>query len=658
LNEAAEIDLTVALERLREAAAAEGINLDPNRTSSSDPQAEIIDVISALALIPNDDLPWHEWIRIGLAILRATGGSEEGREAFHKWSAKSGKYESATTDERWDHFARSPPDQIGAATLFFEARQADPDWIEPTLEAFIDEVFDIPDSALAIRSRIRIRAGELHSVTTKAEESLIAFDAPLFSRGANIVRPIVEDAEAAKGRRTKVARLIAVTADGLVDHLSRAAVFERYDARSKKLVRIDPPRLIAATLLSRDGEWALRPLAGVITTPTLRPDGSLLAEEGYDPVTRLLLRGPPLMKPVKEAPTKDDAANALKLLKGLLSEFPFADQPSHSVGLSALISPIVRGALSVVPLHAASAPTAGSGKSYLFDLCATIAMGQRCPVIAAGRTEEETEKRLGAALLAGQSLISIDNLNGELGGDFLCQAVERPIVNVRILGKSELVPIESRTTIFANGNNMRVVGDMVRRTLRSLIDANQERPERRTFRSKPFETVLSDRGQYVAAALTIVRAYIVAGQPDPCPPLASFEDWSDLVRSALVWLGCADPAETIEASREDDPETSTLRQVVAAWKSVIGINEFRSAAELIVAANASLASFDEGDEKSSLHVAFQLVAKDGHELNPVKFGRWLSRYRGRVIDGLKLVSVEDLHAKIQRWALSPARDHL
>src|SRR5207245_4226935 len=48
LNEPAEINLTVALERLREAAAAEGIHLDPNRTSSSDPQADIIDVVSAL----------------------------------------------------------------------------------------------------------------------------------------------------------------------------------------------------------------------------------------------------------------------------------------------------------------------------------------------------------------------------------------------------------------------------------------------------------------------------------------------------------------------------------------------------------------------------------------------------------------------------------
>ena len=37
-----------------------------------------------------------------------------------------------------------------------------------------------------------------------------------------------------------------------------------------------------------------------------------------------------------------------------------------------------------------------------FATQAAIALGQPCPVMAAGRSEEETEKRLGAALLAGQ----------------------------------------------------------------------------------------------------------------------------------------------------------------------------------------------------------------------------------------------------------------
>ena len=39
-------------------------------------------VASALSVIPNNDLEWNEWNRIGMATWAATGGSEAGREAF------------------------------------------------------------------------------------------------------------------------------------------------------------------------------------------------------------------------------------------------------------------------------------------------------------------------------------------------------------------------------------------------------------------------------------------------------------------------------------------------------------------------------------------------------------------------------------------------
>ena len=119
--------------------------------------------------------------------------------------------------------------------------------------------------------------------------------------------------------------------------------------------------------------------------------------------------------------------------------------------------------------------------------------------------------------------------------------------------------IENNVTIFANGNNILLIEDVVRRVIRCTLDANVERPELRKFSGDPLRTVLEDRGSYIAAALTIVRAYLAAGCPNQCPPLASFSDWSRLVRSALVWLGYADPVATMEAARADDP--SRLRSM-------------------------------------------------------------------------------------------------
>jgi hypothetical protein len=48
------------------------------------------------------------------------------------------------------------------------------------------------------------------------------------------------------------------------------------------------------------------------------------------------------------------------------------------------------------------------------------------------------EKRLGAILLGGDQLVSLDNCTHDLGGELLCQLVERPVVKIRVLGLSAL----------------------------------------------------------------------------------------------------------------------------------------------------------------------------------------------------------------------------
>jgi putative DNA primase/helicase len=282
-------------------------------------------------------------------------------------------------------------------------------------------------------------------------------------------------------------------------------------------------------------------LAGIIETPTMRPDGSILSEPGYDAATGLLLINPPRMPRIADAPTRADAEAGLTLLNGLLTEVPFENEASRSVGLSILITPVVRGAMPFAPLHVATAPTAGSGKSYLFHTAAAISTGKECPVLTAGSSKEETEKRLHGAALSGQPLVSIDNLNGVLCGDFLCQLTTQALVEVRRLGSTGNIRVRNYATLFANGNNIEVEGDLVRRAIRCTLDPKMESPETREFRGNPFRTVLADRGKYIAAALTVVRAYIVAGEVAAVKPLAGFEDWSRLVRAALVWLGSDDP---------------------------------------------------------------------------------------------------------------------
>ena len=257
-------------------------------------------------------------------------------------------------------------------------------------------------------------------------------------------------------------------------------------------------------------------------------------------------------------------------------------------------------------------------------MASVIATGRPCPVIAAGLDDDETEKRIAGLLLEGCAIASVDNVNGELGGDLLCQALTQPQVRIRRLGGSDLAEIECRTTLFATGNGLRVRGDMVRRTLLCSLDAGVERPELRAFGTDPVDTVLSDRGAYVAAALTLVRAFMLSGAPR-LRPLGSFRAWSDTVRSALVWLGCADPCETMETAREEDPELEQLRALMAAWDRVFPDADRLTARAVISAATATRGfQRDEGELVNvDLNDAIAAIALERGGLSPRRLGYFL-----------------------------------
>ena len=505
---------------------------------------------------------------------------------------------------------------------------------------------------------IRVINGLLHETSSLGEAALITLGLPIYQRGRSLVRPISSEVPASRGRTTIAAGLATIAVAAMTDQLCRAAIWEKYDGRAKAWLRIDPPEKIACTILSRVGDWRFPAIAGVITTPTLRPDGSLLTSRGYDAMTRLYHVQDKLLdlRRFPAHPTRDDALKALADLQYLLKNFPTVNETDHCVALSALISPVVRGAAPVVPMHAFRASTAGTGKTFLVDVASAIATSRPCPVATVAKSEEETEKRLAGLLLAGFPLICLDNVNGELGGDLLCQAIERPLVQIRPLGTSDIIEIESRATIFATGNMLRVRGDMTRRTLIANLDAGLERPELRSFDFNPLETVLTDRARYVAAAIIIVLAHAQAGFPCDISPLASFNEWSRYVRSALIWLGCADPCASMEDAREDDPELGELRELLDAWRNEFGIDLAPTVGEIIGMIGERFP--DEQDGAAGAHKfprMRELLTRTCTMRNGVDSMRMSNLFRakeGRIVMGHKLRKAAKA-GNVVRWQVRP-----
>ena len=668
-----EIELVDVLDRLRAAVPAEKRQETRQRPAGAglgfgpDLAGDALDIAAALAVIPNDDLPWDKWNRIALAC-QAAGGTFA---AFDAWSRKSSKYDPAAISDRWEHVCRFPANNIGAGTLFFLAQEAAPGWRKPSDYARNAERQNQQDEAPKAKRKasrsakapardetdtrpiIRLATGRLEETVDQAERALIDADRGVYQRANMIVgvgsAPIIT----ADRKRLVTPQILEFGEHRVMELLMAAAAFEKWDARANDFVPCNVPMAVVKTFEQRKGKFRLPPLAGIVNGPTMRDDGSLLTVAGYDDATGLLFDpGQDVFPTIPARPFRDDAEQALRTIEDLIADFPFVSDEDRSVALAALLTSCVRRTLRTAPMFAFSAPVPGSGKSKLVDLASVIATGREAGVIAMGSSPEETEKRVASILLSGCA-VALDNVEAPITGDLLCQMLSQPLTRMRVLGKSESPEMPTNVLVTATGNNLVIGGDMTRRTVVCRLDPGVERPELREFDFEPVTRAKERRGVYLVAALTVLRAFHVAGRPRQVAPLGSFEEWSDLVRSALMWLGRADPVSTMETARAGDPKLETLRTVLVQWKATIG-PERNSASEVAQKASEKSPNVWEGGKTAFLHPDFRdallSIAGAGGFIDPSKLGHWLSKNKGRVIDGMRF-ETGPISKGVARWQI-------
>jgi putative DNA primase/helicase len=414
---------------------------------------------------------------------------------------------------------------------------------------------------------IQIRAGELPEVVDDAEQYLIDSGAEIFQHGTRLVRVGRWDAET----RGQVERphgagvLIDISPDWLTDTLTRTIRWERYDARKDAMKKVDCPGKVSTTLLARVGSWSFPGLVGFCDSPTLDRQGRVVSAPGYDPESGLYLAHPPAIAPMV---TTDRylAERGAEILSEAVSTFPFVSEGDKSACLALLMTVILRRILPSAPLGGVTANTPGTGKSKLVDVIATIATGRSASVVAIGSTPEELEKRVDSILLKGDTLATFDNVDRAIKSDILCQVATQSSKSIRVMGLSKIVEAPTNVAIMLTGNNLTLVGDLVRRCLVIHLDAQTERPELRVFQRDALEYVRERRGALIHAALSISKSYIDAGCPDVgSTPFGSFEQWDRMIRRALIWAGMPDPLKPAEAMREQDHELVGMRDFMRCW---------------------------------------------------------------------------------------------
>ena len=439
-----------------------------------------------------------------------------------------------------------------------------------------------PDQAPNRPTEIRVLAGGLPEATDEAEEALIKYDAGIYQRSGYLCRISHQQAATVRGitRPRGAVTISPMDRDALLDKLNRLIGWEKWNEKAHDFKRCHAPAAIAQTLLARSGSWEFPPLIGVVSAPTLRPDGSVFDQPGYDKATGLFLDTQnEVFPPIPANPTREEGQAALRLLIDELlnrpclnSErpvdrgFSFTTDSDRSAALAALLTALVRPSLPTAPLFLARATRPGSAKSLLADIPALVATGRPATVFELGADADEVEKRMLSVLLAGDGVINLDNLEVPLTGATLCKVLSAEAITGRLLGFNKTATVPTAALFLATGNNVQVIGDMTRRVVVCNLDPRSEAPESRQYDRDLATWIPENRPRLVQAGLTALRAYIAAGKPrQPYPPMGSFEAWDLMVRRALTWLGEADPLAGTAQLDSDDPVRLKLRVLLLAW---------------------------------------------------------------------------------------------
>jgi hypothetical protein len=400
--------------------------------------------------------------------------------------------------------------------------------------------------------------------------------------------------------------------------------------------------------------WGFPDVVGIITAPTMRRDGSLITESGYDAATQLWYKPSADIELPTIGSTRTEAERALAELKELIKECAFVDPLDRSVALAAMMTVVLRGAFSVAPLFLIHKPEPGTGGSYLVKIISTLALGREAVPLNVSDDPKELVKELSAAAYEAKPILNLNNLTFDLQSSLLSQMITEGQVDIRPFGKNtETVRCDCRAvTAIANGNNIKVIGELVRRTLTCRLDTKLERPEKKEYKGDPLAAIKRERGKYLAAVLTIARAFMNTNENIAVERINGLEQWSKFVQQPLVWLGEADPVKSQEDARARDPERGAVRQrIKAIVKHFHAANEFTAQEVYTKVMQSTYNGNNAVPQYPDLLEAFS--NREGKALSPKSIGRQLSKDEGRIVDGFSIQIAQDTVGEANAYCVMP-----
>lgn len=368
----------------------------------------------------------------------------------------------------------------------------------------------------------------------------------------------------------------------LQEVLSSIVDFQRYDRDKKEWVSSAPPSWCVKAVKDRGTYPGVPVLRGIVNFPVVRPDGTILQNAGYDPLSYLCYR--PLCEylPVPDRPTVKESSDALNLLWDLVSQFPWSGYADFSAWLAGVLTPFVRFAyVGGCPCFVVTANAPRTGKTKLADIASLIATGEHIGVDSYEKDEAELKKKIFGYAKNGSNLVLYDNVDCLFGNHILDAALTAIDWRDRQFHTQDTPKFPLKWILWVTSNRFRSKADTYKRIQPIRLKTVLENPEKRTdLRDLSIEdTVKRRRPELVQACLTLLRAFYV-GQEDrdiSIPFWHTFPQWSSIVRKCLVFHGLEDPFKAHEENTADcDTTVSSKRNLVTGWAELLTIQKVES----------------------------------------------------------------------------------
>jgi len=375
-------------------------------------------------------------------------------------------------------------------------------------------------------------------------------DKTLFSYGGS---PVVVLRRGSPGYNDTV--LLRPGVDAFAHHLEGHVQFVRQDGKEKVDVLIEADTRLVRRMMDPSINWGMPKIGGVVMYPLVTKDGALVTAEGFNRETSMYI-GEGLGITQKELDSLS-VPDALAAITDLYSDFPFhSPEVGMSLSVTCMLSAFARKVLDKAPIFIVTSPYPADGKT-IWSYLPQIILSKEPSNYSLSGNEEEQIKQLTSYFLEDPDLMVFDNQNGRFHSQALTELITSGRFKARMLGKNDTVQFTPKTSLIANGINVRPSEEIM---TRAIVVEFDRRTTEHFKHPQILEYALGLRRRVVIACLRLLQHGVAAAIP-PFKP-SRFYEWDQFVRKAVIAAGLIDPMREDLRVRAVDEEVSVKDEFV------------------------------------------------------------------------------------------------